>query len=114
MAGSTLEGLLLGVAAKYPKEFNQSVSSPKDENNKVKAFQYWTLDNLINVSHEAGFLGLDVKKFSHALRDFRNYIHPFEQAASGFTPNEHTAKICLQVLNSAVADLIEAVKNKKV
>jgi len=110
MAGSTLEGLLLGVASKYPKKFNESSASPKDSNGKVKAFQDWTLDNFINVAHETGFLGLDVKKFSHVLRDFRNYIHPFQQASSNFTPDEHTAKICLQVLNSAIADLIKVSK----
>ncbi len=112
MAGSSLEGLLLGVASKYPKEFNQANSSPKDKDGKMKAFQNWTLENFINTAHETGFLGLDVKKFSHALRDFRNYIHPFEQAVSGFTPDEHTAKICLQVLNSAISDLIKAVQSK--
>ena len=50
-------------------------------------------------------LKLDVKKFSHELRDFRNYIHPYEQLASKFTPDKHTAEICLQVLKAAIADL---------
>jgi hypothetical protein len=47
----------------------------------------------------------DVKKFSHGLRDFRNYIHPYEQMQSGFAPDEHTAKLCFQVLKAALASV---------
>jgi hypothetical protein len=113
MAGSTLEGILLGVASKYTKEFNQANASPKTKEGKVRPFQEWTLESFINVAHELKMLGLDVKKFSHALRDFRNYIHPYEQASSQFTPDQHTAQICLQVLNAALADLIKVTSKEK-
>ena len=105
LAGSTLEGLLLGTALKYPKEFNQSRSSPKADDGKVKRFPEWTLSNFIDVACDVGLLGKDVKKFSHALRDFRNYIHPYEQMSSGFDPDNHTAKICWQVLKAAIFQL---------
>ena len=36
LAGSTLEGLLLGLAVKYPKQFNFSKSTPKDSRWKSK------------------------------------------------------------------------------
>lgn len=39
------------------------------------------------------------------LRDFRNYIHPYEQWSSGFNPDEHTALISWQVLKAAIHDL---------
>jgi len=105
LAGSTLEGILLGVASSNQKLFNQSSVSPRDKSGKVKQFHEWTLNDLINVACDVGMLGLDVKKFSHALRDFRNYIHPYEQMASKFNPDEHTARICWQVLRAAIADL---------
>lgn len=106
MCGSVLEGLLLGVALKNMKEFNQSPSSPKDkETGKVLQFQYWTLNNFIDVAHNIGFLGLDVKKFSHSLRDFRNYIHPYQQMSSQFNPDIDTAKISWQVLKATINDL---------
>ena len=60
---------------------------------------------MIDVACEVGVLKLDIKKFSHGLRDFRNYIHPYEQMTSGFTPDEHTAKVCFQVLKAALANL---------
>lgn len=104
LCGSTLEGLLLNVARVHPREFNTSASAPlKDQ--KVKPLQEWTLDNLINVAYEVGFIDLDVKKFSHVLRDFRNYIHPYEQMARNFNPTIETAKISAQVLKAAISQL---------
>jgi hypothetical protein len=105
LTGSILEGVLLDVASKNPQRFNQAKSSPKDMNGKVKIFPEWSLAQLINTASEVGFLKLDVKKFSHELRDFRNYIHPFQQSLSRFSPTKHTAEICLQVLKAAMADL---------
>ena len=105
LCGSILEGILLGVALQKPKEFNQAANSPKDKDNKVKPFHEWSLAQFIDVAHGLGALKLDVKKFSHELRDFRNYIHPYQQLASKFTPDKHTAEICLQVLKAAIADL---------
>jgi len=105
LCGSILEGILLGVALQKPKEFNQAANSPKDKDKKVKPFHDWSLAQFIDVAHGLGALKLDVKKFSHELRDFRNYIHPYRQLASRFTPDKHTAEICLQVLKAAIADL---------
>jgi hypothetical protein len=105
LCGSSLEGILLGVACLKVKEFNQSSVSPKDKTNKVKHFHDWTLNDFINVARDLKLVGEDVKKFSHALRDFRNYIHPYQQMSSGFDPDEHTAKICWQVLQAAITQL---------
>ncbi len=52
-----------------------------------------------------GGLKIDVKKFSHGLRDFRNYIHSYQRMASIFKRDEHTAKVCFRVLNAASASL---------
>jgi len=105
LCGSILEGILLGVALQNPQEFNQASNSPKDKSGKVKTFHEWSLSQFIDVACELGFLKLDVKKFSHALRDFRNYIHPYQQMTSRFQPDKHTAEICLQVLKAAIACL---------
>lgn len=105
LSGSVLEAVLLGAAQRYPEKFNRSPISPKTSDGKVKPFHEWSLAQLIDVAHSVGMLRLDVKKLSHALRDFRNFIHPYEQMASQFTPDQHTAKVCFQVLKAALADL---------
>jgi hypothetical protein len=107
MSGSTLEGLLLGIASSKPQSFNTAKCTPKTKEGKVKPFHLWSLSNFIDVATEIGLLKEDVRKFSHALRDFRNYIHPFEQMRSNFFPDERTAKICLQVLNAAVFQMTQ-------
>lgn len=105
LCGSTLEGILLGIASAKAKHFNQSAVSPKDKQGKVKQFYDWTLCDFINVARDLGLLGEDVKKFSHALRDFRNYIHPYQQMSEKFDPDEYTAKICWAVLQAAITQL---------
>ena len=105
LCGSTLEGLLLDVATKNPKGFNTSKSAQKDSEGKVRPLHEWTLNSLINVAHEQEFIGLDIKKHSHSLRDFRNYIHPRQQASERFNPDRHTAEISWQVLQGAIAGL---------
>ena len=101
MCGSALEGILLGIAEEQCKLFRENAGSEKE-------LQKWTLAELIDTAYKAKLLELDVRKFSHVLRDFRNYIHPYCQMTAKFTPTEHTAKICFQVLNAAVANLVAA------
>ncbi len=104
LCGSVLEGSLLGLAINQPEKFNRSKACPK-EDGKPKQFHRWSLFDLINVANETGFLKDDVKKFSHGLRDFRNYIHPYAEMTSEFQPDEYTAKLCFQALKAALADL---------
>lgn len=107
MIGSILEGILLGIASSYPRLFNQAQCAPKDEAGTVRKFPDWTLNNFIDVAFEIGFLKRDVKKFSHVVRDFRNYIHPYSQMISQFSPDKQTALICLQVLKAAICQIGE-------
>lgn len=107
LAGSTLEGILLGLAIQLPRQFNSAQAAPKDTTGTVKQFHEWTLSTFIDVAKELGLIQHDTHKFSHTFRDFRNYIHPFEQMASGFAPREYTAKICLQVLRAAIHEMGE-------
>lgn len=113
LAGSTLEGVFLGLAIKYPKQFNLAMSSPKDSSGKVKQFHEWSLNSFIDVARDLRLIQYDTQKFSHSLRDFRNYIHPFEQMSSGFTPREHTAKICLQVLKATIYEIVENIGKQR-
>ena len=105
LCGSVLEAVLLGAAQKEPARFNRASASPKAKDGSVRQFHEWSLAQFIDVACEVNLLKPDVKKFSHGLRDFRNYIHPYEQMQSGFTPDEHTAKLCFQVLKAALASV---------
>ena len=107
LAGSTLEGILLGVAQSFPAEYNQAKSAPRDQDSKVRKLHDWKLAQLIDASRDIGFLREDVRKFSHSLRDFRNYIHPFQQMSEKFAPDENSARICIQVLKAALYQIVQ-------
>lgn len=108
MTGSLLEAILLGVASRNPSEFNQSKSTPKDEDGKPRQFHTWSLASLIDVAFETNWIHLDVKMHCHSLRDFRNYIHPYQQKLSCFQPTQETLAISIQVFRAAITQI----KNK--
>ena len=111
LIGSIMEGILLAVASSHQKQFNQAQSAPKEKNtDQVRKFQDWTLSNFIDTAFEIGLLKQDVKKFSHVVRDFRNYIHPYAQMSSHFSPDKQTALICFQVLKAAICQISDYVK----
>ena len=73
----------------------------------AKKLPDWTLSELINVARDIRLLDVDVSKFSHVLRDFRNYIHPLQQMSQSFSPDQHTVEICWQVLRAAYSQMRE-------
>jgi len=107
LLGSTLEGVLLALAIKYPKTFMSSSATPKDGHGSTKKLHDWSLSELINVARDIKLLDVDVSKFSHVLRDFRNYIHPYQQMSEGFSPDRHTVEICWQVFRAAYSQMKE-------
>jgi len=74
MMGSILEGLLLARANLAPAEAYQSSKAPRDRQGKVPAIQDWSLNSLIDVAVDVGWLKTDRGKFSHALRESRNVV----------------------------------------
>lgn len=110
LLGSTLEGILLGFALKDQKPFMTAPSAPKLKDGSVKKIHDWKLAELIDVACQINLLNLDVKKFSHELRDFRNYIHPYHQMSQGFSPDQHTVDICWQVFKAAFFQLKASTK----
>ncbi len=114
LIGSIMEGILLGVAQKYPEKFNKIKNPPFDSKvGKIKKFPDWTLNDFINAAYELNIIREDIKKFSHVVREFRNYIHPYQQLLCKFEPNEHTASICLQVLKALIEQIAEYIKMNK-
>lgn len=111
LLGSTLEGILIAVACNDIKRFMTAPAAPKDKSQNVLKIHEWTLNSLIEAAHQIGLLSLDVKKFSHVLRDFRNYIHPYRQMSESFSPDQDTVDICWQVFKAAVSQLKESSKN---
>ena len=105
LCGSILEGILLFAAQKNPKQFNISKKVPKSHN-KPKNFQDWKLSEFIEVAYDIGYLDRVSYKYSHILREFRNYIHPFEALTNKhYTFDKKSAEISIKVLTKTFEDL---------
>lgn len=85
MMGGLLEGLLL---ARINRESNKgpiykAKAAPKDKAGKTRHLSEWMLYDFISVAHELKWITASAMSIGHALRDYRNYIHPQKQ----FTEN---------------------------
>lgn len=79
-------------------------SSSYNETNGISFLQLCPDFRLIDLSNEVWLIKSDVKKF-------RIYIYLCQQVSQNFNLNIHTAKICQQVLQAAIADLCGTRKN---
>ena len=104
LLGSLLEGILFDKVQQNPKPANQASSSPKHKG-AVLPFDQWTLENLIAVAHECGWIDKDVRDFSVVVRDYRNLVHPRHQRALGVFPDVGTCKVAREVVAAAIEDL---------
>ena len=111
MMGSVLEGLLLARAQLSVSQAYQSSRAPRDKKTgKSPAIQDWTLSALIDVATEIGWIKTDRGKFSHALRESRNVVHPWQAVMSRANFDEATCKTSWHVLDSSVADLMNSLQ----
>ncbi len=105
MMGSLLEGALLQMAIRHPREANRTNAAPKD-GNKPRPWSKWRLTDLINVAAQAKWITVDLQDFSVVLRDYRNLIHPWELKAKAFHPTPGSAAICWEITRRVVDQLI--------
>lgn len=94
MLGSLLEGVLLTVI----EERDASLLRGKKPD-------FIGLKALIDICHEAGWIDVDVERFSQALREYRNFVHPRAEFREAHTPDCDTLTVSWYVVNSALNDL---------
>ncbi|MBT2119680.1 hypothetical protein KK141_21350 [Dyella sp. LX-66] len=109
MMGSVLEALLLARFLLHPSVAYQSAKAPKDKGGKSPAIQDWTLNALVDVAVDVGWLKSDRGKFSHALRESRNAVHPWVEVSMQANFDEATCRTSWEVLRASVDDLIRSV-----
>lgn len=114
LMGSILEGLLLARAQLSPALAYQSLRAPRDRNGKALAIQDWTLSVLIDVATDVGWIKTDRGKFSHALRDSRNVVHPWQAVMTKANFDSGTCATSWTVLGSSVSDLLLSVCGEKI
>ena len=104
LLGSVLEGVLYHVLTSREAEAMNSSLAPKTHGKPI-SIDRWTLEQLISVAHERGWIDRDVRDFSTVLRSYRNLVHPREQLRSKYEPDSGTCKIAREVVAAAIDDL---------
>lgn len=104
LSGSVLEGMALGFGTSRPERVNRGYLA--QFNKSAPQLWKWKLHEWITVLTRLRAWSPNVDKFGHALREFRNYVHPAEQLAHGFAPDGHTARISFHVVQAAAEDLV--------
>lgn len=94
MLGGLLEGVMLTVI----EEREASLLGKKKPDSIA-------LQALIDISHQAGWIDVDVERFSQALREYRNFVHPRAELREAHTPDRDTLTVSWWVVNSALNDL---------
>ena len=108
LMGSIIEGLLLSRANMDMSAACRSSKAPKDKRGKVRAIQDWNLNSLIDVAVDVGWLKSDRGKFSHALRESRNVVHPWVHISQKASFDAATTRTCWEVLTASVDDLLKS------
>ena len=91
-SGSVAEGLLTWVLFSRKQEALSSKHAAKDKTTgQPKPLESWTLPQLIAVSVELGLLGKTAERGSWALKDLRNFIHPYNLLQQSARPDESLA-----------------------
>ncbi|MGW6901486.1 hypothetical protein ACWGF2_33595 [Streptomyces sp. NPDC054919] len=94
MLGSLLEGVLLTtVLARNPSLLGN------------KSPDHVSLKILIDICRSAGWLDADVERYSHELREYRNFVHPHKEVREAHTPDRDTLDVSWSVVNAALNDL---------
>jgi hypothetical protein len=105
LLGSILEGILLYKIKANPEKANKSFSVPKKDG-KPKEYKDWTLENMITVCHECGWISKDAKGFSDGVKEYRNFVHPWKQHENKLDmPTEKTCILSRNIIEIVLDDL---------
>lgn len=96
--GSVVEGLLTWALLQKEGEALKSAKAPKDKNGTVLPINRWGLTHLIDVSASLDVIGKTAKQASWALKEFRNFIHPYNVLKQSARPDQSLAMSALAAL----------------
>ncbi len=108
LCGGLIEAVLLDTLLTNEARARAAKKSPKVKGGgKAKPLLDWNLGELIDVALELRVIDTDIEKFSHAVRDYRNLIHPGKEIQSQQKVAEEEAAIAEKVLEIVIRELRE-------
>lgn len=108
MAGSVLEGSLLGLARDRLATTSAAASAPKARDGSVRPLEEWSLIQLISVATELGWIPPTLSHFADAIRSLRNYVHPWKERSSADAPSEGVARLSVNAVQEILVHLSDS------
>jgi len=106
--GSVVEGLLTWALLLKQDFALKSARACKDKQGQVRPLREWSLSNLIDVCVELGLIGKTAKQAAWALKDFRNFIHPYNLLQQSARPDQALAMSAI----AAVSEITRSLEGK--
>lgn len=105
LAGGLIEALLLDAL------LGDETRARGCANASPKSLDEWSLATLIDVAVDLGLISEGPKQHGHAVRDFRNLVHPGKEMRGDYIVGEHEAHAAEVTLRMVIRDLLS--RNKK-
>ncbi len=96
LCGSILEGMLLDVLTVRANDAEAAYKRLRPT--PAPALERWDLNDLVSVAEDLGVLSRGLLHLSHALREYRNLIHPGRQLRDKTEVTEEEAEIAFNVV----------------
>ncbi|MFA6171466.1 MAG: hypothetical protein WCW77_02940 [Patescibacteria group bacterium] len=100
LSGGSIEAILLDLLKKDQTKATSSSKAPHESD-----LNKWDLNSLVEVAVEENFIGSEIAKLSHTIREYRNLIHPGVEIRNHLKVEPEEAKIAIEVLNILVREL---------
>ncbi len=112
LLGSILEAMLLykitsnwvdvQISGHYPKIFDKPTNKLV-----IKPSNQWMLNEMIDSSEKIGWISHDIKGLSHSLKEYRNFIHPWQELSEKMSmPDETTCDFARKAVQIVFNDLL--------
>ncbi|KZM75556.1 hypothetical protein [Nocardia terpenica] len=111
--GTFIEGLLLAVLLErdedlrrngFPDVRRRTLPGKRDPNKRTSA-DWVSLELLIDTAYDKNWVQLDATAFAHAVRDFRNFIHPRKEITEQPRFDADTVMLCWGPVQALMNDL---------
>ncbi|SDM31136.1 hypothetical protein SAMN05428961_11365 [Paenibacillus sp. OK060] len=100
LSGSIVEAVLLDHIS------SKSITQYTMENGRNKRVNQMDLNELLYVSNQENFIDIQLYHLSHAIRGFRNLIHPgVEQRKRSVTVNEENAMLAWSIVKKVIQEI---------
>jgi hypothetical protein len=106
--GAVVEGLLTWALLQNEARARESKNAQKNRANEVLPIEQWSLASLISVSADLGVIGTTAKQASWALKDFRNFVHPYNVLQQSARPDASLAASAL----AATCEIVRSMEGR--